>query len=213
MSIFGTVEKLPIEDADITIHYELPLPWEYEDLLQHLIEVTPWQSQRVKVWGKSVVQPRLIAWYGDPGATYSYSGIVLTPHIWTKTIRHLKKCIEGIAEHRFNSVLLNYYRDHRDGMGLHSDDEPELGTMPTIASLSLGEERRFQLKHRHRKDMRSISIPLPNGSLLVIRGATQRFWKHGIPKQKIPCGPRVNLTFRAITPRSTRTDDTFAEAS
>ena len=213
MSIFGTVEKLPIEDADITIHYELPLAWQYEKLLQHLIESTPWQSQRVKVWGKSVVQPRLIAWYGDPGATYSYSGIVLTPHSWTKTIRHLKKSIEDIAEHRFNSVLLNYYRDHRDGMGLHSDDEPELGPTPTIASLSLGEERRFQLKHRHRKDMRSISIPLPNGSLLVIRGDTQRFWKHGIPKQKTPCGPRVNLTFRAITPRSTPSDDVLAEVS
>ena len=211
MSIFGTVEKLPIEDADITIHYELPLARDYEDLLQHLIEVTPWQSQRVKVWGKSVVQPRLIAWYGDPGATYSYSGIMLTPHRWTKTIRQLKKCIEDIAQHRFNSVLLNYYRNHRDGMGLHSDDEPELGARPTIASLSLGEERRFQLKHRHRKNMRAVSIPLPNGSLLVIRGDTQRFWKHGIPKQKSPCGPRVNLTFRAITPRSTRSADVLAE--
>ena len=202
MSMFGTVERLPIEDADITIHYDLPLPWEYGELLRHLVEATPWQSQRVKVWGKSVPQPRLIAWYGDAGATYSYSGIVLSPHIWTKTIQQLRECIEDIAEHRFNSVLLNYYRDHRDGMGLHSDDEPELGPMPTIASLSLGEERRFQLKHRHRKDMRAISIPLPNGSLLVIRGETQRFWKHGIPKQKAPCGPRVNLTFRTIMPRA-----------
>lgn len=202
MSMFGTVERLPIEDADITIHHDLPLPWGYEELLRHLIEATPWQSQRVKVWGKSVPQPRLIAWYGDAGATYSYSGIVLSPHIWTKTIQQLRECIEDIAEHRFNSVLLNYYRDHRDGMGLHSDNEPELGPMPTIASLSLGEERRFQLKHRHRKDMRAISIPLPNGSLLVIRGDTQRFWKHGIPKQKAPCGPRVNLTFRTIMPQA-----------
>lgn len=207
MTIFGTVEKLPIEDADITIHYDLQLAWEYEELLQHLIEATPWQSQRVKVWGKSIVQPRLIAWYGDPCATYSYSGIVLTPHTWTNTIQQLKNRIEDIAEHRFNSVLLNYYRDHRDSMGLHSDDEPELGTMPTIASLSLGEERRFQLKHRYRKEMRGISIPLPNGSLLVIRGDTQRFWRHGIPKQRAPCGPRVNLTFRAITPRSAQSDN------
>lgn len=202
MSIFGTIEQLPIEDADITIHYDLPLAWEYEDLLQHLIEATPWQLQRVKVWGKSVLQPRLIAWYGDPGAKYSYSGIVLTPHIWTKTIQQLKECVEDIARHQFNSVLLNYYRDNRDSMGLHSDDEPELGQRPTIASLSLGEERRFQLKHKYRKDMRTISIPLPNGSLLVIRGDTQRYWKHGIPKQRAPCGPRVNLTFRTITSRT-----------
>ena len=202
MPMFGMIERLPIEDADITIHYELPLPWSYEELLQHLIEVTPWQSQRVKVWGKSVLQPRLIAWYGDPGATYSYSGVALTPHIWTETIDQLKESIQTVAEHRFNSVLLNYYRDHRDGMGLHSDDEPELGPSPTIASLSLGEERRFQLKHRYRKDLRTVSLPLPNGSLLVSRGNTQRCWKHGIPKQRASCGPRVNLTFRKILSRT-----------
>ena len=201
MSMFGTIERLPIEDADITIHHDLSLPWEYEELLCHLIETTPWESQCVKVWGKSVPQPRLIAWFGDAGATYSYSGIVLSPQIWTKTIQQLRDCVENVAEHQFNSVLLNYYRDHRDSMGLHSDDEAELGPKPTIASLSLGEERRFQLKHRHRKDMRTLSIPLPTGSLLVIRGDTQRCWKHGIPKQKAPCGPRVNLTFRTILPQ------------
>lgn len=210
MSIFGAAEKLPIEDADITIHYELPLPWDYEELLHHLVDATPWESKRIKMWGKSVLQPRLIAWYGDPGATYSYSGVALTPHIWTKTIQQLRKCIEGIAKQPFNSVLLNYYRDHRDGMGLHSDDEPELGPTPTIASLSLGDERRLQLKHRYRKDLPTTSVPLPNGSLLVTRGDTQRCWKHGIPKQRTPCGPRINLTFRTITPRtiSSRATDT-----
>ena len=202
MPMFGTIERLPIEDADITIHHDVSLPRESEELLRHLIETTPWQSQCVKLWGKSVPQPRLIAWYGDEGATYSYSGIVLPPHRWTETIQQLRECVEQVAQHRFNSVLLNYYRDHRDGMGLHSDDEPELGPRPTIASLSLGEERRFQLKHRQRKDMPTLSIPLPNGSLLVSRGDTQRCWKHGIPKQRAPCGPRVNLTFRKIVPQT-----------
>jgi len=202
MSIFGTIERLPIEDADITIHHDVSLPWECEALLRHLIETTPWQSQCIKVWGKTVPQPRLIAWYGDAGATYSYSGIVLSPRRWTETIRKLRECVEHVAQHQFNSVLLNYYRDHRDGMGLHSDDEPDLGPRPTIASLSLGQERRFQLKHRHRKDMPTLSIPLSNGSLLVSRGDTQRCWKHGIPKQRTPCGPRVNLTFRMIMPKT-----------
>ncbi len=200
MSLLGSSQQLPVSGADITIHYAVPLDQDYDLLLRQLIEETPWQTQQVKIWGKSVPQPRLIAWYGEPGVTYSYSGIVLTPLVWTKTIYELKKHVELVADHSFNSVLLNYYRDHRDSMGLHSDDEPELGPRPTIASLSLGEERRFQLKHRHRKSEPPVSIPLPSGSLLVIRGDTQRHWKHGIPKQRRPCGPRVNLTFRTIRP-------------
>jgi alkylated DNA repair dioxygenase AlkB len=120
------------------------------------------------------------------------------PRPWSQTLLNLKARVESLAGQDFNSVLLNYYRDHRDGMGMHSDDESELGKQPVIASLSLGEERTLVLRHKYRKDLNTIKLPLPSGSLLVMKGATQSYWKHGINKQKQPCGPRLNLTFRNI---------------
>ena len=110
----------------------------------------------------------------------------------------IKNRVEAIAGTEFNSVLLNFYRHHRDSIGLHSDDEPELGRQPIIASLSLGEERTFVLKHKTRKDLKSVRLKLASGSLLLMKGETQRYWKHGIEKEKHPCGPRINLTFRRI---------------
>ena len=95
-------------------------------------------------------------------------------------------------------MLLNYYRDQRDSMGMHSDDEPELGSNPTIASVSLGEQRTLVLKHKFRKELKPVHLPLDSGSLLLMKGATQHHWKHGINKESRPCGPRVNLTFRRI---------------
>jgi alkylated DNA repair dioxygenase AlkB len=106
--------------------------------------------------------------------------------------------MESIAEARFNSVLLNYYRDQRDSMGFHSDDEPELGDRPVIASLSLGEERTFVFKHRKVKTLKPVRLKLASGSLLLMKGETQSYWKHGIDKESRRCGPRVNLTFRSI---------------
>ena len=199
MDLFGgNFEQIPLVDAEIVIFRNASLGQDYGALLKTLISETPWRSETVKMWGKYVRQPRLIAWYGELGATYSYSGIELAPEPWTETILDLKQRAERLSQYQFNSVLLNYYRCHRDGMGFHSDDEPELGDQPTIASLSLGEERRFQLRHKSRKDLKTVSIPLPDGSLLIMRGDTQKNWKHGIPKERIPCGPRVNLTFRSI---------------
>ena len=113
----------------------------------------------------------------------------------------IKKAIEKIATATFNSVLLNYYRDHRDSMGFHSDNEKELGVRPTIASLSLGEERTLLLKRNVDKSEKSIRLKLQSGSLLLMKGETQRNWKHGIAKERRPCGPRVNLTFRRIQGR------------
>jgi alkylated DNA repair dioxygenase AlkB len=110
----------------------------------------------------------------------------------------IKSPVEAIAGDKFNSVLLNYYRDHRDSMGMHSDDERELGKLPLIASLSLGGERTFILKHKTRKDLKPVRLKLASGSLLLMKGETQRHWKHGIEKETRPCGPRVNLTFRRI---------------
>jgi alkylated DNA repair dioxygenase AlkB len=106
--------------------------------------------------------------------------------------------VQDLVHERFNSVLLNYYRDHRDSMGFHSDDERELGPTPIIASVSLGATRTFVLKHKTRPELKPIRLELPSGSLLLMKGLTQKNWKHGIDKQSKPCGPRVNLTFRQI---------------
>ncbi len=110
----------------------------------------------------------------------------------------IKGKVEALCQSSFNSVLLNYYRDHRDGMGFHSDDEPELGPSPVIASVTVGAARHFVLKHRYRKDVANVKLLLPSGSVLLMKGATQKNWKHGIPKATKPCGPRINLTFRQI---------------
>ena len=168
------------------------------ELLDALIEATPWRSETIRLFGKTHRQPRLIAWYADDGLTYSYSGSRLVATPWTSLLERVRKAVEAACGWRFNSVLLNYYRDHRDSMGMHSDDEPELGPNPVIASLSLGDARRFVMKHRQRKDLAPVRLDLASGSLLLMAGETQHHWKHGINKRARPCGPRVNLTFRSI---------------
>jgi alkylated DNA repair dioxygenase AlkB len=130
--------------------------------------------------------------------SYSYSGIRLHPLPWTDLLREVKRRIEDCTEATFNSVFLNLYRNHNDSMGFHSDDERELGLEPTIASLTFGATRLFVLKHKKDASISTVKIPLEAGSVLLMKGKTQHFWKHGILKQREPCGPRVNLTFRTI---------------
>lgn len=185
-------------DADVCLTRKLDLGRDSTFVLNTLIAETPWRSETITLWGKTVLQPRLIAWYGEPDLNYSYSGIQLKPEKWTDILLELRECAQEASGALFNSVLLNYYRDNQDSMGSHSDDEPELGTHSVIASLSLGEERVLVFKHKHRSDIRRIRLPLPDASLLVMKGATQKNWKHGILKETTPCGPRVNLTFRRI---------------
>ncbi len=190
-------EELPLPGADLVLWRDF-YTGSADGLLAQLVAATPWKSEHITVWGKTHPQPRLVAWYGDPEAVYTYSGMRMQPQPWTQLLRDLKDSVEQRCGARFNSVLLNYYRGERDSMGLHADDEPELGPEPVIASLSLGEERRFHLRHRRDKSQPGLSLRLPSGSLLLMRGATQANWKHGIPKESRPCGPRVNLTFRRI---------------
>lgn len=191
-------ETLPIEDADISILRSINTPLSYEHILQKLRLDTPWRQEAVRIYGKMYDQPRLVAWYGDPGKQYTYSGISLTPLPWTHLLLTLRRCVEEVTDARFNSVFLNLYRDHRDSMGFHSDDERELGPEPCIASMSFGASREFVLKHKRRTDLQVVKIPLGEGTVLLMKGQTQRNWKHGILKQTKPCGPRVNLTFRTI---------------
>ncbi|HZC46035.1 MAG TPA: alpha-ketoglutarate-dependent dioxygenase AlkB [Candidatus Acidoferrum sp.] len=187
-------------DAEVCYLGNLDLGCSPDAILRRLIADTPWRQENVVVWAKEYRQPRLTAWYGDSGCEYSYSGIMLSPQPWTDLLLDVKKRVEAAAANPFNSVLLNYYRDNRDSMGFHSDDEPELSARPVIASLSLGEERTLVLKHRTNKFVKPVRLRLASGSLLLMKGETQRHWKHGIAKESRPCGPRVNLTFRRISP-------------
>lgn len=188
---------LPLPDADLTFTSDCGIA-DNSGTLQQLIAETPWQQREITLWGKTRLQPRLTAWYGDSGKHYTYSGIRHAPLPWTKLLLELKTQVEHHSGEHFNSVLLNYYRNEHDSMGMHSDDEPELGPEPVIASLSLGEERTLCFKHKTRRDLQRYRLRLPSGSLLLMRGQTQAHWQHGIDKERKPCGPRINLTFRSI---------------
>lgn len=191
-------EKIDLIDADVSILHEIEMPLPYDQMLRKLIEQTIWRQEAVRIYGKVYDQPRLVALYGDPGKRYDYSGIALSPLPWTDLLREIKRRIEDCTEATFNAVFLNLYRDHNDSMGFHSDDERELGKNPVIASLTFGATRTFILKHKFRKDLPTVKVPLTAGTVLLMKGATQHNWKHGINKQTTPCGPRVNLTFRTL---------------
>ena len=190
--------RLPMEDADVSYAKHIPLKEPAAALLHLLIDQVSWRSESIVVRGKKYQQPRLIAWYGDPGASYTYSGLTLAPLPWSDTLNRIKRSVEVFSGATFNSVLVNYYRGNKDSMGFHSDDEPELGSQPVIASVSLGEERIFVMRHKIRKDLNPVKLRLASGSLLLMKGTTQKYWQHGIPKETQICGPRVNLTFRRI---------------
>ncbi len=155
-----------------------------------------WETGFIKIFGKTHQIPRLQAWHADDGINYTYSGKKLQRHDWNNTLLEIKKIIESITSFKFNSVLANLYRDGSDSMGLHSDDEKELGKNPVIASLSLGESRDIYFKHKKNKS--SLVISQTSGQLLVMRGRTQEYWKHEIKKTKKFKKPRINLTFRNI---------------
>jgi alkylated DNA repair dioxygenase AlkB len=191
-------ERIPMPDADVSYLEHLPLAQPHDEMLRRLISEIAWRSEEVAMWGRKIPQPRLTAWHGDAGSVYAYSGIELHPAPWTPMLLDIKTRIEEATGSTFNSVLLNYYRDHHDSIGFHSDNELELGERPVIASLSLGEERTFILKHKRSKAVEPVRLRSPSGSLLLMKGDTQRYWRHGIPKESRPCGPRVNLTFRTI---------------
>ena len=199
-SLLGDIscERLPMVDAELLFWPQTDLGQDYNRLLNALIGGSNWRQEKITVYGKAYRQPRLSAWHGDLG--YSYSGIRLEPEPWTPTLLDIRQQVQNLARQDFNSVLLNYYRDQNDRMGMHSDDESELGQQPVIASLSLGETRTLLLRHKTRKDLKTIKLPLPSGSLLVMRGDTQQYWRHGINSERSPCGARVNLTFRTVTP-------------
>jgi len=167
------------------------------ELFDKLKTEIPWQQDNITVFGKTHPQPRLTALFGNEGKPYSYSNIVMQPNLWNPLLLFIKSEIEEICQENFTTVLLNYYRDGRDSNGWHADNEKELGQNPVIASVSFGAERYFHLRHNTIKEQK-LKINLEHGSLLLMKGTTQHFWKHQIPKTTAAIGPRINLTFRII---------------
>jgi len=161
----------------------------------------PWQRHRLKLFGREIDAPRWSCWMGDAGAFYTYSGTRFAPQTWTPAAAALREALAAHCDARCNSVLANLYRDGRDSMGWHSDDEPELGAEPIIWSFSFGGVRRFRLRHRRDARLR-LELDLPSGSLLRMAGATQRHYRHDLPKTARTVAARINLTFRAIAAAS-----------
>lgn len=190
------LNSIPISDGILQYAPSFIPSEEATDLLEKLIECIDWRQEEMKMFGKIVQFPRLTAWYGDPEATYRYSGTTFQPTPWIPALLSLREKIQQAVNHPFNSVLLNYYRDGQDSMGWHADNEKELGRNPVIASLNLGASRPFQLKHNTLGGKQEII--LEHGSLLIMGGSLQHHWKHQIPKRKKIQDPRINLTFRQI---------------
>lgn len=189
--------SINLPDANILLYPEYINSSTADQLFTQLRQQASWQQPEIKLFGNQLLLPRLVAWYSDAGVSYSYSKITHRSNAWLPSLLSLKNNLKALLGTVFNSVLLNYYRNERDSISWHSDDELELGSNPVIASISLGQERQFQMKHKVLHDLK-YSLPLPHGSLLVMSAETQRHWLHQIPKEKQPSLPRINLTFRAI---------------
>jgi alkylated DNA repair dioxygenase AlkB len=188
---------LNLLDAEIIYYPRFFDKKEADAIFAQLINDIPWQQDDIRVFGKIHPQPRLTALFGNEGKPYSYSNIKMQPHPWTLLLQKIKSQIESVSDTNFTTVLLNQYRDGKDSNGWHADNEKELGLNPIIASVSFGAERVFQLKHNSISDLKQ-NILLEHGSLLIMKGTTQHFWKHQIPKTAKPIGSRINLTFRVI---------------
>jgi len=167
-------------------------------LIAALMHDVRWEQHQLRIFGRQVAAPRLSAWHADPGCRYRYSGLSLEPLPFSDAMEAIRRRVEALAGQSFNSTLLNLYRDGADSMGWHSDDEPELGLAPLIASVSLGATRRFVLRRRDAHGER-IGIDLHDGSLLLMLPPLQRFWQHALPKTRRVSAPRINLTWRSVS--------------
>ena len=190
--------QLEMPGADVRLYQALFSEAESKELLEQLQREIAWQQDRIKMFGREMPLPRLTAWYGDPGAVYTYSRIRMEPRPWNPVLQQIRKRAEAATQTVFNSVLLNYYRNQQDSMGWHADNEAALGLEPVIASVSFGEPREFQFRHLTNKALPIVKIYLPPGSLLLMQGTTQQNWQHRLPGKTAVSGPRINLTFRQI---------------
>ena len=187
-----------IADGQVIIYQHFFDKKTSDRLFTELLNDINWQQEKIKIFGKEVNLPRLTAWYGDPGKSYTYSGITMHPDPWSQNLFSIKKTVEEKVNINFNSVLANLYRNGQDYVSWHSDDEKELGENPTIASVSFGATRRFLLRHRSNKNLETVDLSLGHGSLLIMKGSIQHYWKHQVPKTAKVKTERINLTFRVI---------------
>ena len=189
--------RIDLPGADVT-HFPAEIPPDETarlyGQLQHDVE---WRQDNIRMYGREIPLPRLTAWFGDSGRDYTYSGIAMHALPWIEPVDELKRVAEACAGTVFNSVLCNLYRSGDDGLAWHSDDEPELGVEPIIASVNLGATRRFLLRRKDDHQVKA-EVELGDGDVLVMRGSTQARCEHSVPKTKKPVGPRINLTFRWV---------------
>ena len=191
--------EIELPDAELSYYPEFFETKQADGLLEKLKDGIEWTQNTIRFYGKESLVPRMEAWYGDEGKSYAYSGIHMDPKPWTEELIIIKHKIEPLAGVAFNSVLINYYRDGKDRVAWHSDDEKELGQNPVIGSVSLGAERKFKLRHkRYKTNGHKHEVLLGHGSFLLMKGSTQHHWMHEIPRTAKPIGPRINLTFRII---------------
>ncbi len=186
------IRKFDIPDAELTL-------WEHffdrasaDNYYKTLLHQTPWEQKPITIFEKTLPTPRLTAWYGRH-RDRSRADTPLTP-----LLQEIKTKVEQACGIPFTSVLLNLYRDGKDSVAWHRDNERELGPRPVVASVSFGETRPFEIRHKFRKDLEKIRIPLEHGSFLLMAGTMQHFWEHQIPKTSKPISPRINLTFRIV---------------
>lgn len=184
------------DGANLTLVRSFYSKTEAEQLFTTLLTGLHWQEEDIFIFGKWVQVPRLMCWVGDLGASYQYSGVNHQPLPWTLALQNIREKVGQHCQCTFNSVLANLYRDGKDSMGCHADDEKELGVNPVIASLSLGEERLFKMHHK--KTKQTLNINPQHGDLLIMSGTCQQYWLHSVPKTKVFKAPRINLTFRKI---------------
>ena len=164
---------------------------------QTLLKDIPWQQKHITLFGNTVEQPRLVSWHAESGIHYKYSGITMLPEPWTDTLLTIKHAVEEQLNTKFNSAFLNLYRNGRDYMGWHRDNEKSLGPQPYIASLSFGADRKFKFKHINNTNF-NYELILKSGSMLTMGGEIQHYWKHCLPKALKVNGPRINITFRQV---------------
>ena len=202
--LFGQVETLPLENASVQLYRQWLNGNTAESLFDELRQNVNWQQPTIWVAGKRHKIPRLQAWYGDSHSTYRYSHTTFTANPWLPPLSKLKSKLESFCHARFNSVLVNLYRNGSDSMGLHADNEPELGPTPLIASITLGASRKFVFKSTSKNSKQRFGLTLNHGDLLIMAGETQKYWLHGLPKTQAPIGDRLNLTFRWVRPSTDR---------
>ena len=188
-------QKLVLPDADIRWYRQFLSVNESNDLFDHLQQLD-WQQPEIKIFGRAVAIPRRQIWMGDPHCSYRYSGVTFQPQPWIEPLQQLRQRLMQVSGFSVNAVLLNWYQHGEHHMGWHSDDEPELGSNPVVLSVSLGQTRKFDLKHKTLP--LQCSLELADGDLLVMAGPCQHYWQHRVPKQLKAGGERINLTFRYL---------------